>query len=472
MAPGIVSMTLRNLRQSTAFRLALLYSGLFAVSIAIILFVLYFAVNHEMIARQRARVEELRNALVDVAKNEEPEDVKRMVQAYAADVEPSDNIFLLTDSAGNYIAGNIKSLDQFSGWRSIKLQDLQLLASWSKTSSSTAVEGRWTEVKGGRLFIAEGNGDRNDVENIVVKILSLAALLASGLALAGGMLIGRGTRQRFAGIETALDSIASGDLASRLPRHTSRDDLDHICELTNNALARLQSAVRSLKQVTSNVAHDLKSPIGRAIQKLEKIAEAGASKNNVEEIDEVRSDLKLAIQTFEALLRIAEVEGGARKARFKPLNLNTLVENVVDMLEPVAAESGQKLDVKTSAEPAWAEGDQELLTQACINLVENAIRHCPGGAVIEVETVVTNGRVHMVVSDNGPGIPEGEQDKVFERLYRLEKSRTTPGSGLGLSLLAAIADLHGVELKLSNNRPGLVVTMRFPEPHSLKPQRF
>lgn len=461
--PGIVSMTLRDLRQSSAFRLALVYSALFALSVASALFVLYATISHNLAERQKARVEELRNALVDVAKNETPEGVKRIVEGYASDVEPDDNVFLLTNAAGDYIAGNIKSLPYFPGWRSIPRQDLQLLMPWSTTSPSTAVEGRWTEVNGGRLFIAESNGDRNEVERIVVKTLFLAALLASGLVLAGGIVIGRRTHRRLASIETALDSVASGNLAARLPRHASKDDLDHISELTNTALARLQTAVRSLKQVTSNVAHDLKAPIGRAIQKLEAIEDTGESTVNVAEIGDVRSGLKLAIQTFEALLRIAEIESGARKARFKPVNFNVLIENVVDILEPIATESGHRLTGKTAAAAATADGDQELLTQACINLVENAIRHCSKSASIQVKSEVSNGVVSIVVSDDGPGIPEIERDKVLERLYRLEKSRTTPGSGLGLSLVAAIADLHGAQLTLSDNHPGLVVTMLFPK---------
>ena len=162
------------------------------------------------------------------------------------------------------------------------------------------------------------------------------------------------------------------------------------------------------------------------------------------------------------LLRIAQIETGARRARFVPTDMGAVLDRIADAYIDVAEERGQSLRVTRPTELPRIDGDAELLTQLCANLVENAIRHCPSGAHIVVAAEMSGARLMLTCSDDGPGIPETERGKVFQRLYRIDKSRTTPGNGLGLSLVKAIAELHGAEVALSDNAPGLLVTIDFP----------
>lgn len=462
--PAIASMNIRNLTRRTPFRIAALFASLFGVAVALISTMLYFVITQELTKRLRLHADELRISIVEIQRSGSFEDVKRVVQGYASDAEPEDSVFLLVDQDSKYVAGNITSLPLFTGWRAIPSSELSLKRQWNASSSSTAVLGRWTAVPGGNLFVGSGNSDINDVQSILIEGLGLGAVLAMGLALMGGVVLGARAQQRIGAIDTALDAVAHGDLSRRVPRTASgEDDLDHVAQLINHTLDRMQSLFVSLKQVTADIAHDLKSPIGRVLQKLETVSERETTGPESDAlVKEAREELRGTVQTFEALLRIAEIEGGARKARFANVDLRAILLDVIDILDAVASDQGHTLQARVAeAKPAVIWGDRELLVQAFINLVENAIRHCPRGSVIRVTLTEEDGRPVVAIADNGPGIPESEYENVFRRLVRLEKSRTTPGSGLGLSLVAAIIELHEAEIGLAGNNPGLVVTVRF-----------
>lgn len=466
-ARAIASMTLRELRTSNALRYAAYFSFLFLSASIIVQLILFQAISNGLVERQRARVNALRTTLIDIASTGSFENLQRMVAGYASDAEPDENVFLLTDEGNNYVAGNLKALDRFSGWRRIPLEQLQPTDPVRLNTDAESVFGSWTPVKGGYLFVAEGDADLNEVRRMLVKSFGYVALLSVLLALGGGIVIGFGTQRRLSEISAALNEVTSGRLSARLPQHGVKDDLEQISLMVNSALDHLQSAVGALQNVTTNIAHDLKGPIGRALQKLEQLGD-GKSKADPVMIDEIRGELKSAIGTFELLLRIAEVEAGSRRAHFASLYLGDVLENVVEMLEPVACEAGHQLSIESERDVrAQVFGDRELLMQAFVNLVENAIRHCPNKADIQLSLESRGDVVEVSVKDNGPGIPGEERGKVFQRLYRLEKSRTTTGSGLGLSLVASILELHGAHIALSDNNPGLRVTISFPK-HSLR----
>lgn len=457
-------MKFSSLTRRTPFRIAALFAGLFAAAVALISTMLYFVITRELTDRLKQHTDDLRVSIVEVDKTGSFDDLKRLIAGYAADTEPEENIFLLTDKEGNFVAGNIGTLPLFTGWQEIQAPDLTFTnAKWSPSSTATAVVGRWTQVKGGNVFVGGGNADINDVQSLLVEGLGLGAILAVGLALIGGIALGARAQLRIGMIDTALNAVARGDLTRRVPRMQPGDDLDHVAELINQMLDRMQTLFASLKQVTADIAHDLKSPIGRVLQKLETLSDAGIPEDKAQAmLKDVRAELRGTVQTFDALLRITEIEGGARKARFADVDLRLLLLDVIDILDAVAADAGDTLVSKVQeAAPVLIRGDRELLIQAFINLIENAIRHCPKGATIGVQLSIDNGVPTVVISDNGPGIPESEYENVFRRLVRLEKSRTTPGSGLGLSLVAAIIELHDARITLGNNDPGLLVTVRF-----------
>jgi signal transduction histidine kinase len=218
--------------------------------------------------------------------------------------------------------------------------------------------------------------------------------------------------------------------------------------------------MESLKQVSNDIAHDMRTPLTRLRQKLE----AGLAEPRTHDpaLEGVLSDLDSILDTFAALLRIAQIEGGARRAAFRPCELAALAETVTEAFAPSAEDQHQTLSLVVEA-AAVVDGDAELLTQMLVNLVENALRHTGPNAQITVKVARSGGAASLSVADDGPGVPEAERERLFDRFYRLERSRSTPGSGLGLALVAAVARLHGAEVDLAPTQPGLEVRVSFPE---------
>ncbi|MGO4835395.1 sensor histidine kinase, partial [Rhizobiaceae sp. 2RAB30] len=217
------------------------------------------------------------------------------------------------------------------------------------------------------------------------------------------------------------------------------------------------------RQVSADIAHDLKTPLNR----LKLIVEAAIDKQEKgipvdADLVEARAESDQINATFDALLRIAQIESGARRSRFVTQDLGGIMSAITEAFGEVAADEGLKLEYRNDAAGAWIVGDRELLLQLFANLVENSLRHCPKGTAIHIWLEEAGGNVVAGVRDNGPGIPESERENVLRRLYRLDKSRTTPGTGLGLSLVKAIADLHGAVLRLDDAGPGLSISLAFP----------
>ncbi|MBI4048106.1 MAG: HAMP domain-containing histidine kinase, partial [Devosia nanyangense] len=224
----------------------------------------------------------------------------------------------------------------------------------------------------------------------------------------------------------------------------------------------LAALVEGMRQVSVDIAHELKTPLNRLSISLDNARDASDGQPEVLALlDEARHEVHQVNSIFEAMLRIAQIESGARRARFAPVDLGAIAERVTEAYEPVANERSQSLELSLPPTPAIVPGDKDLLTQAVANLVENAIRHCPEGSAIRLAVADADGSPRIVVSDDGPGIPDGDKLRVFDRLYRVEKSRTTPGNGLGLSLVKAVSDLHGATITLADNQPGLRIQMAF-----------
>ncbi|TIN14518.1 MAG: HAMP domain-containing histidine kinase, partial [Mesorhizobium sp.] len=241
-------------------------------------------------------------------------------------------------------------------------------------------------------------------------------------------------------------------------------DIDAVSIQVNAALDRLSGLVDGMREVSANIAHDLKTPLNRLQMILEQAADKTASGETVSaELADARSESRQINDTFDALLRIAQIEAGARRARFVDLDVGSVVDTIGEVYADVAEDDGKSLSTDLVPETKrYVHGDRDLLMQMLANLVENALRHCPPRTAIELSVTTQGDRVLVHVRDDGPGIPAGEREKVFQRLYRLDSSRTTPGSGLGLSLVKAVADLHGASITLEDNHPGLAVIVDFP----------
>jgi signal transduction histidine kinase len=242
------------------------------------------------------------------------------------------------------------------------------------------------------------------------------------------------------------------------------DDIDAVSGQVNSALDRLSALVDGMREVSANIAHDLKTPLNRLQMVLESAADKTAAGKDVSgELADARTESLQINETFDALLRIAQIEAGARKARFVDVDVGHIVETIGEVYADVAEDDGKSLSTGLVPGTKWhVHGDRDLLMQMLANLVENALRHCPPATAIELSVARQDDRVLVKVCDSGPGIPAEERDNVFRRLYRLDSSRTTPGSGLGLSLVKAVADLHGAAIILKDNNPGLAVIVSFP----------
>lgn len=259
------------------------------------------------------------------------------------------------------------------------------------------------------------------------------------LAVVGGVFLSGGFLRRISEINATADAIMTGHLGSRIPIRGTGDEIDQLSEKLNQMLDRLYDVMEGLRQVSTDIAHDLRTPLSRLKQELE-------------------ADEALAL--FAALLRIAQIESGSRRTHFADVDLSALLMTLAEVYGPVAEEADHAL--RAAVEPGiHVVGDAELLTQMFVNLIENALRHTPALSVVEITLARGPGCARAEIADNGPGIPAAHRLNVLKRFYRLDASRTTPGHGLGLALVSAIAHLHEARLSLADNEPGLNAVLIF-----------
>lgn len=311
------------------------------------------------------------------------------------------------------------------------------------------------EVAGGRLTVGQPDAAFEELREVFSEVLAFTLLPTVLLVLTGGLLIARRSTTRLGAIETTLARLTAGDLTARLPELPGpRDDLTRVGRGIDRLASAQQSSVEALRQISADIAHDLKTPIQRLAVLLSEARRDLSGPQAAKALDRAEAEVEGIVTTFHALLRIAQIEGGSPRSRFGPVSLEDLVRAMADLYEPAASESGHQLTLQLN-NPAIVKGDRALLGQAIANLIENALRHTPSGSHV---TLAVDGRT-LCVSDTGPGIPADERRPVLRRLYRLDRSRSTPGSGLGLSLVDAVVKLHDGKLDLTDNAPGLHVSI-------------
>lgn len=322
-----------------------------------------------------------------------------------------------------------------------------------------------TQVYGGELTIARSRSEIDDLGKVFINILWLSLLPTVLLALGGGLYLAWRSARQVAVIEGTLEELTTGNLSARtvaLPGWP--DDLSSIADKVNRMANAQENSVAALRQVSADIAHDLKTPIQRVSVHLDELEKSGTlSKHDRNLAAQASQEIDSVVSVFQSLLQIAQIESGSPKSRFVPVDLCDLARTFGEIYEPSAHDDGRKLILKIPDASISVSGDRDLLGQVLANLIENALRHTPQGTEISLSIGQENGRPFLSVSDDGPGIPRQEHSKVLQRLYRMERSRTTPGSGLGLSLVSVIAALHGAEIDLDDTDPGLTVALRFPQ---------
>ncbi|MDQ0318457.1 signal transduction histidine kinase [Pararhizobium capsulatum DSM 1112] len=446
-----------RLYRSTPFRLALAFGVLFVLGFLVSGLVTYQFLKRELMATLDTSVAEMYSVTTSNYAPNDMEDLVSAIEAYGKHPAPDARIFSLVDGAGRRIAGNITAPKLPDGLSSITAWDIGI-------ADDTVFRVFSGAVGPNRLTVGRSLSETDDFEDIAVLSFGWSALLTIIFAAVGGIILATRAQKRLDGVVDTMVDISNGHMQARIPVSGRRDDIDLLSIRINDALERLSRLVESMRQVSADIAHDLKTPLNRlkitiedAIERNEKGKPVGdLLADAFWESDQINA-------TFDALLRISQIEAGGRKVRFRSVDLVDVMAEVAEIYADVAEDNGQTL---TLANPPASDcrvlGDRELLTQLFVNLVENAINHGPPGTRIGLALDVDGNKVTATVRDTGPGIPLEERENVFRRLYRLDKSRSTPGSGLGLSLVQAIAELHMGEIQLSDNAPGLVVSLILP----------
>jgi hypothetical protein len=318
---------------------------------------------------------------------------------------------------------------------------------------------RSTLPGGYNLLVGRDNSRFRPLEAVFLYGLAGAAGILTLVGALGGWLIRRALLSEVHRLRRTTCAIVDGDFSHRLPVRGESDELDQLAQTVNRMLDQIEQLVRGVRHVSNAIAHDLRTPLAELRSRLEELSVARpGTETTFAEIEAAVADVDRVIGVFNALLRLAEIDTGARRSGFIPVDVVQLASDVAEFYQPVAELKGVNLAFESDGDPTVA-GDPLLLSQAISNLIENALKFGPRRGTISIATRHANGTVEIIVADHGPGIPDGEKAKVIERFYRGDASRGTPGVGLGLSLVAAVARLHGGKLEFSDNQPGLRATL-------------
>jgi signal transduction histidine kinase len=440
--------------RTASFGLALLYATLLAASAVILGFMVYWSVQASIDRQMGARIDAEIEILKDELKTEGSAGLIREVETrinYFGALE-----YFLADANGKRLAGNLRNPPATDGWSDLAIPDPQ----HGKESKYFRVETVHLN-NGYRLVVGDDLAAKEDIRGAFLGALGWALMAFLVLTLTAGALLSSAFLSRVDAIDRTAEAIINGNLGSRVPLRGTNDNFDRLSATLNRMLDQIQLLMESLSQVSNDIAHALRTPLGRLRQKLEVARAASGTKSKcTKTIDAALDETDNILDTFSALLRIAQIESGTRTAGFREIDISKLFETVVEAFSAVAEDEGKTLSARIAPSIRFW-GDVDLLSEMLANLLDNAIRHTPRGAHIEVSLANHGSQSVATVSDDGPGVPSSEQERIFRRFYRLERSIRTAGTGLGLSLVAAVAELHGMRLSATDNMPGLRVTLTF-----------
>ena len=456
---GVLANT-RRLFRTHAFRLAALYLVVFAASVLGVLLFVYWTSANFVERQTEATLDAEIAGLAEQYAQRGLSGLIQIVAARSAGDRGDSMIYLVTDPDGRPLAGNIAAwptgLATGSAWLSFALE---------KTVNGQVVihpaRGRLFTIPGGyRLLVGRDISDAAAFRGQVRSTLLWAGLIALGIGLIGGTVMSRNLLRRVEQVNRTSERVMAGNLADRIPLHGTSNEFDQLAANLNRMLDQIERLMTAMREVTDDVAHDLKTPLSRLRTRLERaLAEPSSGRARNDAIRGAIEEADRLLATFNALLSIAELESGARRDQSEPVDLSEVARSAAELYEPVVEEKGFVLAIGAEADLRIC-GDRHLLSQALANLLDNALKYA-GGGKIEIRTFGNNGRAVLEVADRGPGIPEGDRETVLNRFVRLEASRTTAGNGLGLSLVRAIARRHDSSLVLEDNNPGLRVRLEF-----------
>lgn len=456
-------MTGRFLR-TTAFRLALIYVGLFCASVAALFAFVYAATDALMNEQREQAIIADMGSLQDLYLRSNLATLADAIRVRTQPEQVGDRVYLLAQSDFSRVAGNMLS------WpRQVEIAGpwvrfpIQRVAVDDAAHQAIALH---VELPGGyHLLIGQDSYAQTRFQSAILRVFLWATAIALALGIGGGLFMSRNMLRRIEAINRGTEHVMRGNVGYRIPLGGGGDEFDRLAANLNAMLDEIERLMGSVRQVTINIAHDLRSPLTRIKQRLEEsVGDHTDPARRLESMEQATAEADQLLATFNAMLSIADAESGAGRTEMAPVDLHALAADVAELYAPLAEERGIALETDLGA-PAMALGNRHLLFQAVANLVDNAVKYGGRGGVVRLAVTPRGslGGPEIIVADKGPGIPAADRGRVLDRFVRLDASRTTPGNGLGLALVAAIVRLHGATLALEDNEPGLCVAIRFRE---------
>ncbi|CAN5297726.1 HAMP domain-containing sensor histidine kinase [soil metagenome] len=460
-------MALGRVVRTTAFKLSAIYLGLFSIFAAAFFVYVSFAIDQLLTQQLRETIAAELSGLADQARSGGLSGLVDAIDLRGR--QPGASLYLITDAQQQPLAGNVSDIPQNLLTRA---SGEPFVVTYERYSPDTNERRHSALVQvvalpgGYHMLVGRDVGEREQFRKILGQSLFWAVGLMIGLALVSWFFVSRRVLKRIDSVSATSRRIMGGDLSGRLEITGTGDEFDRLAESLNAMLGRMETLLYGMKDVSDNIAHDLKTPLTRLRNRVEAALAAPDSATHRAALEATIEESDQLIKTFNALLMIARIEAGLPDGAMSEIDSSGIVRDVAELYEPTAEENGVALVVEASDSVRFT-GSRELLGRALANLVDNAIKHRDlSGAGPKPRVVISERRdgdaLVLKVADNGPGIPEADRERVLQRFVRLEKSRSQPGSGLGLSLVAAVVRLHHGTIELGDNAPGLVVTIRLP----------
>jgi signal transduction histidine kinase len=450
---------MNRLWNTVAFRLAMGYGALVVAAVAVTSAVLYFGTVGVLDRGINAKLSAVSERLTNHFETRGTAALQQEMEQLLTDgIDQDTEVYLLLKPDGQKIAGNL------SDWASSNLPSDRFIDQRVTRDSRPSISRLLAHQlpNGATLVVGRDMQDMHEIEQLVFRALVVGGVVAVLLAIGGAVLFRRQLERRIAAIRRTVLDIEAGDLSHRIPVSNADDEFTRLNHDLNHMLDQIQRLMEGVRDVSNAIAHDLRTPLSRIRSLLDEAIRPGITRERLTKrasaairgIDEL-------ITVFDKLLQIAEAESGTRRQSFRPVALKEIITNVVELYDATAEAKGIRLSTAVEGEPT-ALGDKDLLASATANLVDNALKYAGSSATVQVRATQERDTVSIVVQDDGPGIPSEERSKVVTRFYRLDRSRSLPGNGLGLPIVTAISHLHSGTFSFGNAGPGLIARIVLP----------
>lgn len=451
-----------RLFRTSTFQIAILYLALFGATLFGTLTYIYWSTTDLIERQMNDTIEAEIRGLSEQYHEEGLTRLVEVVRERSGRGGNPENVYLLADRKFKPLAGNLESWPGapaiINGWAEVELRRID-----DPGGPPHTIRARLFQLAGGfHLLVGRDTAERKDFRRIMEEGILWALVPILLVGLGSGIFVGRYAVRRVDAVAATSREIIKGDLTRRVPLSGSGDEFDRLSRGINEMLEQIDTLMTGMRVVTDSLAHDLRSPLTRAKGSIElALRKETDAETYRSALEQTNTEIDMILRTFEALINIAEAEAGINRLNLTPLDLSELATDLYEMYQPIAEDAEIEL-TSDIAEEVGVKGNRQMLGQAIANLLENAVKFTPAGGTINISLSKMDGHPVLEVADSGPGIPEEDRERVLDRFVRLDSSRSAPGSGLGLSLVAAVARLHRAIPALGDNEPGLTVTLTFP----------